>query len=113
VRKGALHGRGSGLGLPGLFEIRGFGMRLWGAVAAGGVECEVWTGLLLTPFPAEDVAVARGESARESGWCGGERLCLKVAAIQRGRQLGAQGLAHLHLRQSLFPSQNTYSVLNM
>jgi len=54
--------------------------------------------------------VALGVFARASGG-GGERLCLKVAAIQRGRNVGAQGLARFLPEASLFPPQDTHSVI--
>ena len=53
--------------------------------------------------------VALGVFARASGG-GGERLCLKVAAIQRGRNVGAQGLARFLPEASLFPPQDTHSL---
>ena len=54
--------------------------------------------------------VALGVFARASGG-GGERLCLKVAAIRRGRNVGAQGLARFLPEASLFPPQDTHSVI--
>lgn len=54
--------------------------------------------------------VALGVFARASGG-GGERLCLKVAAIQRGRNVGAQGLARFLPEASLFPSQDPHSAI--
>jgi hypothetical protein len=40
--------------------------------------------------------------ARGSGRCGGERLCLKVAAIQRGRISERARLSALYLRHRSF-----------
>lgn len=80
MRKGALHGEGSRSRLPGLFEICGVGMRVSGAVDAGGVESGVLTS---HHFQREVVCVcvlALGVFAHESGCVAEIELCLKVAA---------------------------------